>query len=179
VTSSVYLDSSALVKLVIGERESAELGRFLTGDQQQVSCAVVRTEVPRAIRRQRPHAAAQAADVLAPLALVAVDGALLEDAVAIEPMTLRTLDAIHLAAALTPERSSRRSSRTTAAWPTRHDRSAWRSWHPPDANGPSTKGGPVIALSGDQRTRKLLLPMFLPVNHESSTRIVNVPKPRL
>lgn len=52
----LYLDSSALLKLVIVERESTALLRFLNRDPaERVSCALVRTEVFRAVR---PHGAA-------------------------------------------------------------------------------------------------------------------------
>ena len=45
-----YADASALVKLVRDEPESAALRTFL-GDADLVSCELVMTEVPRAIRR--------------------------------------------------------------------------------------------------------------------------------
>lgn len=49
----VYLDSSALVKLVVRESESGALRRFLRRHPSRVSCALARTEVPRADRRAR------------------------------------------------------------------------------------------------------------------------------
>ena len=49
--SLVYLDSSALVKLVVAEPESSVLADFLRGWSERVSSAVALTEVPRALRR--------------------------------------------------------------------------------------------------------------------------------
>jgi predicted nucleic acid-binding protein len=47
----VYLDSSALVKLVVTEPESSALMEFLLRQSDRVSSAVVLAEVPRALRR--------------------------------------------------------------------------------------------------------------------------------
>lgn len=100
--SLVYLDSSALVKLVVREPESAALLSFLRKHGERASSALALTEVPRALRRagfgrvERRRARA----VLGGVALVDADRRILS-AAALEPPTLRTLDAIHLATALT------------------------------------------------------------------------------
>jgi predicted nucleic acid-binding protein len=57
--SLVYLDASALVKLVVREPESAALVEFLRGRLDRVSSALVLAEVPRALRRARFGAAAR------------------------------------------------------------------------------------------------------------------------
>lgn len=45
----LYLDSSAVLKLVVAEKESGALLRFLKREQSElVSCSLVRTEVLRA-----------------------------------------------------------------------------------------------------------------------------------
>ena len=54
----IYLDSSALVKLAIAERESAGLLSWLAEQPNlvQVSSSVIRVEVPRAVWRAEPSA---------------------------------------------------------------------------------------------------------------------------
>jgi uncharacterized protein len=100
--SLVYLDSSALVKLVVREPESAALIEFLRERPDRVSSTLVLAEVPRALRQAKFGAAARrrAREVLARVALVDIDRRALTAAAAIDPPTVRTLDAIHLATAL-------------------------------------------------------------------------------
>lgn len=95
----VYLDSSALVKLVVAERESGALRDFLGRQPQRVSCALARTEVLRAVRPLGPVAVETARRVLRNVDLIRIDDALLDAAGVLEPIGLRSLDAIHLAAA--------------------------------------------------------------------------------
>jgi len=96
---AVYLDSSALVKLIVAERESEALRGFLQDRPIHVSCALARVEVPRAVAGHGVAAIARARDVLDHVRLLAVDDALLDAAANLPPRTLRSLDAIHLAAA--------------------------------------------------------------------------------
>ena len=100
--SLVYLDSSALVKLVVREPESAALMEFLRERPDRVSSTLVLAEVPRALRRARFGATARrrAREILARVALVDIDRRALTAAAAIDPPIVRTLDAIHLATAL-------------------------------------------------------------------------------
>jgi predicted nucleic acid-binding protein len=95
----VYLDSSALVKLVIVEPESAALRRYLQREPQRASCALARVEVVRAVRAHGPRAAARARQLLRRVDLVQLDDELLDSAAALDGGVLRSLDAIHLAAA--------------------------------------------------------------------------------
>ena len=100
----VYLDTSALVKLVVAEPESAALRSFLTRTPSdgRFTSALARTELIRAIaRRGSVEAVAHARRVLAKLDLVPLNSRLLDTAATIVPRELRTLDAIHLAAART------------------------------------------------------------------------------
>ena len=60
----VYLDSSALVKLVIAEPESQALRRYLRSEPQRASCALARVEVLRAVRSHGAKALARARQVL-------------------------------------------------------------------------------------------------------------------
>ena len=98
----VYLDSSALVKLVVTEPESMALIERLEEWPRRVSSALALTELPRALERAGLGAPAQrrAREVLGRIALLDVDRRILTTAAALEPSTLRTLDAIHLATAL-------------------------------------------------------------------------------
>ena len=98
----VYLDSSAIVKLVIREAETSALLSFLAGHTERASSSLARVEVHRALRRARSSDAERrrATDVLARIALVRIDDDILEAAAEVEPAELRSLDAIHLATAL-------------------------------------------------------------------------------
>ena len=96
----VYLDSSALVKLVREEDESEALRRFLADSSHHYASALVRAEVPRAARRADARAPARGHVLLDELDLIQVDEPLLSDAAQVNGRDLRTLDAIHLAAAI-------------------------------------------------------------------------------
>ena len=106
-----YADSSALVKLIRDEPESGALRSYLQ-DADIVTCELVLTEVPRAVRRaaSRDHSLpldlllARTGELLDALALLPLDRDLLAAAGALTEPALRTLDAIHLTAAvaLTP-----------------------------------------------------------------------------
>jgi len=97
---AVYLDSSAIVKLVVRERESSALRRFLRTRPERVSCALARTEVLRAVRHLGPPAVSRARRVLRRVDLIRLDDSLLDAAGMLDPRILRSLDAVHLAAAL-------------------------------------------------------------------------------
>jgi len=96
-----YLDTSALVKLVVSERESAALHAYLrrVGDDTLFTAALTRTELVRAVLGAGIAAVAQARRVLDELDTVNMTRGLLDAAADLRPARLRTLDAIHLAAA--------------------------------------------------------------------------------
>ncbi len=102
-----YADASALVKLVLDESESDALRSFLT-DAAIVSCDLVLAEIPRAVRRaasldpELPRATllSRASELLEAIALRPLDRDLVLEAGAIEEPAVRTLDAIHVAAAI-------------------------------------------------------------------------------
>jgi uncharacterized protein len=99
----LYLDSSALVKLVQVERESEALREFLGrhGDDQLVTSALSRVEVVRAVTSTDGAAAALARLQLEKLEQLALGPVLLDQAASLRPGTrLRSLDVIHLASAL-------------------------------------------------------------------------------
>lgn len=96
----LFLDSSAVTKLVVAEPESAALSERLAG-RVLVASALLVTEVSRAVRRAvgRSHDSVLA-EVLGVIDLVVVDRGILRTAADFEPASLRTLDAVHLASAL-------------------------------------------------------------------------------
>ncbi|MFI5198482.1 MAG: type II toxin-antitoxin system VapC family toxin, partial [Thermoanaerobaculia bacterium] len=98
----VYLDSSALVKLVVREAESEALRAWVAAHPATVTSALAVTEVRRAVSRLslRRGLSDRARLVLDSLALLAVDRDVLETAAGLAPRELRTLDAIHIASAL-------------------------------------------------------------------------------
>ncbi|HLI56587.1 MAG TPA: type II toxin-antitoxin system VapC family toxin [Actinomycetota bacterium] len=98
----IYLDSSAIVKLVQREPESEALRRFLRRrrSDQLVTSALSRVEVVRAVLPGGGLAVSQARRQLGRLDLITVTGDLLDRAATLSPTgSLRSLDAIHLAAA--------------------------------------------------------------------------------
>lgn len=98
----LYFDSSALVKLVARERESPALFELLAPRPDVVSSALARVEVLRAVARAggRDGERQRAEAVLERLTLIAVDTMILRAASDVEPVSLRSLDAVHLASAL-------------------------------------------------------------------------------
>ena len=96
---AVYLDSSALVKLVVREAESAALRRFLRSHPIRVSSALARVEVTRAVRAHGPEAQLRSQAVLSRIRLLRIDDDILSEAAQLDPGILRSLDAIHLASA--------------------------------------------------------------------------------
>lgn len=98
----IYLDSSALLKLVFEEPQSAALESWLserTGTPV-VSSELARVEVIRAARRLDERALPAARTLLSELDLVPLGGSILIAAADLADPLLRTLDAIHLASAL-------------------------------------------------------------------------------
>ena len=98
--SAVYLDSSAGVKLVLGEPQSPALRGWLAGKTEVLSSALFGTELLRAVRREAPEAIARARAVISGTMLLTIDDEVLELAARLDPLMLRTLDAIHLASAI-------------------------------------------------------------------------------
>lgn len=98
----VYLDASALVKLVAQEPESAALVAFLEQRRGRISSVLARVELLRAVGRSSLGRIGRrrAENVLARVALVHLTEELLAAAGELRPPELRSLDAIHLATAL-------------------------------------------------------------------------------
>jgi uncharacterized protein len=96
---AAYLDSSAIVKLVVREAESSALRRYLRRRGPLLSSALARTEVLRSLLRAGPAALVRGQDALACLDLVRLGNRVLDGAGMLPPPDLRSLDAIHLATA--------------------------------------------------------------------------------
>ena len=95
----LYIDSSALVKRVAEEAGSSGLTRFVNGRAGELVTSVVTSvEVRRAARRVGAAEAGELA--LRTVDLVELAPEIRDLAVAIEPSSLRTLDAVQLATAL-------------------------------------------------------------------------------
>jgi uncharacterized protein len=98
----IYLDSSALVKLAVTEPESAALADWLAASARliRVSSPLVRVEVPRAVWRADPGSLPQAYTIVRRLREIRMTEAVLTRAAGVRPNVLRTLDAIHVASAM-------------------------------------------------------------------------------
>jgi predicted nucleic acid-binding protein len=98
----IYLDSSALLKLVRVETDTADLTAWLADrpDAPLVSSALAEVEVLRACRRIDERLVGRGRAVLAMLDVVPVDGQVLGTAAELPDAGLRSLDALHLASAL-------------------------------------------------------------------------------
>ena len=98
----IYLDSSALVKLVQREAESEALRRFLRKyrDDRLATSTLARVEVVRAVLAGGPKAVASARRQLSRLDQISLEMELLDRAATLTPGGLfRSLDAIHLSSA--------------------------------------------------------------------------------
>ena len=98
----IYLDSSALLKLLHREAESAALADWLgaRAGSPVVSGALANVEVIRACRRVNPDALPAAKTLLAGLDVIPLTSTVIDLAADVGETTLRSLDAIHLASAL-------------------------------------------------------------------------------
>src|SRR5205814_62312 len=95
----IYLDASALVKLAVAEPESEALLTALDGRGPYLTSVFGEIETVRACRRAGVPAG-QIEEVQNGLVLVALDEEVRRLAGAAAPPALRTLDAVHLATAL-------------------------------------------------------------------------------
>jgi uncharacterized protein len=99
--TTAYIESSALVKLVLDERESARLRRALLTHEHRVASDLATVEVMRAAGRARgDDGVARARAAFLSIESIAVDRSVIESASTLEPFELRSLDAIHVATAI-------------------------------------------------------------------------------
>ncbi|HEY4810506.1 MAG TPA: type II toxin-antitoxin system VapC family toxin [Solirubrobacteraceae bacterium] len=94
-----YLDTSAFIKLVRSEPESVALRRELVG-RELLSSTLLVAEGIRAARRYGELAARRARAGLTAVTLIPLDRVILEAAAGLDPIELRSLDALHLATVL-------------------------------------------------------------------------------
>ncbi len=87
------------MKLVVAEPESSALRRFLRSHEQRVSAALTRTELLRACLGEAAAVRQRARQLLAAVDVVPLTDVVLDLAGEFSPGKLRSLDAIHLAAA--------------------------------------------------------------------------------
>ncbi len=96
-----YLDTSAALKLLVPEAESAALRRELRRWARRASSSLLRVELARVVMRAGlPGLLSTVRRQLDAIHLIGLDDALLRAAAEVEPWSVRSLDAIHLAAAL-------------------------------------------------------------------------------
>jgi predicted nucleic acid-binding protein len=96
-----YVDSSAFVKLVVMESESDALRQFLAASPRRLTAStLLEVEATRVARAAGGAAASAMAEALRAVVLVDVTPAIRARARLLDPVHLRTLDAIHLATAL-------------------------------------------------------------------------------
>lgn len=98
----IYLDSCALVKLAHPEPQTAALRAWLAARPRPVvSSTLASVELVRALRRSDPAALPRVPGVLSRVMLVPMEEPILASAASFEDPLLRSLDAIHLATAVT------------------------------------------------------------------------------
>jgi predicted nucleic acid-binding protein len=102
----IYLDSSALVKLALTEAETQGLISWLAhrADVPLVSSIIHRTEVPRAVWRADPSALPRSYRQVRGVAKIALTTDVLDLAATLPPAQMRSIDAIHLASAMSVRR---------------------------------------------------------------------------
>jgi predicted nucleic acid-binding protein len=101
--SACYLDASALVKLATSEPETQALRDHLARSVIRITSRLATVEVARALRRRGRDSGALAGDiakVFEGLAMVELSDSVAAAAGGVDPVTLRPLDAVHLASAL-------------------------------------------------------------------------------
>lgn len=97
---SDYLDTSAFVKLILIEKESDAFRERVATGGPLISSALLSVEGHRAAARYGPGALGRARELLAGITRLPIDDVTLEAAANVPPIPLRSLDALHLAAAL-------------------------------------------------------------------------------
>jgi predicted nucleic acid-binding protein len=99
----IYLDTSAAAKLIHPEAESAALGVFLAErlDKPLVSSALLYPELVRAVSRHAPELTTRAVTLIQRVMTVPLANDIVVSAATIGTPMLRTIDALHLATAVT------------------------------------------------------------------------------
>lgn len=96
--AGLYLDTSALGRVLLGEPDAAAVIRGLRGFDQHIASRLLAVELRRlGLREGRLEHADQ---LLSGVALLPLDEAILDAAETVPPASVATLDAIHLVTAL-------------------------------------------------------------------------------
>jgi len=96
-----YLDTSAALKLVVEESESDALAQLIDREQPDlVACWLLETEMRRAAQREEALTQQIVSEFLEGVGLYEVPSSLFREAGVLPGTQLRTLDALHLAAAI-------------------------------------------------------------------------------
>ena len=97
----IYLETSAVVKLIRRETETDALADWLDAETETpwVTSTLTEVELPRALRRTEPELLTSVPATIARLARYEIDEVVRAEAAAYPDPTLRSLDAIHLATA--------------------------------------------------------------------------------
>jgi hypothetical protein len=103
----LYVDTSALLKLLVREAESAAVERELLRWRDLATSVITEVELPRAVARAREERADAVIDgsvvlqgVLSSAAIVPLDESVVAEARKVKPIHVGALDAIHIASAL-------------------------------------------------------------------------------
>jgi predicted nucleic acid-binding protein len=97
----LYVDASAIVKLIVPEAETAALENALAHADGLFTSPIGAVEATRAARRMGPaRLLSRAEDVLASFVTVDLTAPITKTAADIQPAALRSMDAIHLATAM-------------------------------------------------------------------------------
>lgn len=102
----IYLDSAAVVKLVHAEQESTALRGWLGErvESRWIGSVLIEIESFRALARYAPEAVTRLHPVLDQIDLIDLTPRVRILAQAVRPVTVRSLDAIHLGTALSVQR---------------------------------------------------------------------------
>jgi len=96
----IYVDTSAFLKLIIDEPESAVVGTYFADETEVVSSSLLVVEARRGTLRKAPRRLPRLDVLLERVEKIAISDAVLESAGRLPDPMLRSLDAIHLATAL-------------------------------------------------------------------------------
>jgi predicted nucleic acid-binding protein len=103
----LYVDTSALLKLLVREAESAAIERELLTWRELATSVIAEVELPRAVARAREERADAVIDgslvlqgVLSSAAIIPLSESVVAAAHKVKPVHVGALDAIHIASAL-------------------------------------------------------------------------------
>lgn len=96
--STIYVDTSVLGRVILEEPDKEAIVRELTSFDRRVASRLLGIELRRLALRE--DASEEAEQMLENVVLIPIDEAVIASAERISPLTVATLDAIHLATAL-------------------------------------------------------------------------------